>query len=1288
MDKILKIDLIDDSEKIEVNLTDYNDTEIKQEIKELQDNQFSGDYNDLTNKPTIPTKTSDLQNDSGYVTTDTDDLENYYTKSETYNKSETYDKTEIDNKVSSVYKYKGSVATYNDLPSSGLSVGDVYNVEDTGDNYAWTGTAWDKLGGSIDLSDYVKNTDYATNSVGGVVKVDGGYALQVSPTGAIRGLSRTVAQYGNLDNASIISKGTLENVLPEKLSTKVDKVEGKGLSTNDYTDEDKEKLAELDEEVETIEGDLYGDITDTTTTGEIVIQNSVEGRDLAIDELDGYAEQKTTDGRNVFDNTINSQYSIQVSQETINTGKRITYTNSTSTTSNVFAVFVVKDMTDYVGSTIRCKADFSPSANNMGQFYIGLCESDGSNRSSKSFQTESGGLASFVVPELSGNQTYLCVALYANMGGATCNTDDFVDYTNIIITIDNQNVSWEEFTGGSASPNPSFPQTPNLLTGDNLVTITNGNLLCSDNFESGKVGANGDEVDSKYGRNKGYIRVSPSTTYTLSAKDTLNRLELMLYDGNKVKEISGSISTNNNRVSITTGVNTRYLRFDINVNNSTDVTSEIMKNLNLMLAEGTSTTFKPYATEQLISLGDIVLGKLNDYLDKIYYDNADGKWYLHKELGKYTFTGDEDFYYDSNGNRFAVNNVIEFAGSTVTRYPVLCNRFGFVASGNPIGYGMFIYRSAPISNYQIYVYDKDYNTSADLKTYFRNNETYFYYPLKTPTNTEITNTTLLSQLEAIRKLKQYDDETIITIDDIKIFSISYDGNKIEKIESDLEDKVGFTDYATNSIAGIVRADKGFAVNSSTGVVSCNTKTYQDYGTLPTSYFIGKGTLDNVIEGKGLVSNTDYATTSVGGVVKMSASLGTSMRASGVVQSSERTYEQYSSDESTLFISKGTLENVVEGKKLTAKPNVDDEIMKNTMPFPNFEDMEKVATYEYDVSDTNYHTIYTIANTGWNEMNMDVLVAYRMTITGTNINQVIDVVDLWHYACTYPLTSALSKTLSVASATSGIRGTRAVYPATSYINDTNYPMAMEFYTYSNDTRRVKIEVFKTNSVVTWANVLTNATYSDSTHHGSNAISYYNMRGWLFRKPVSFVATGADVATRVGSYEPYAIGSSSIKTGTSITGNHITFLADDGLVYDISNTAKNISVGISRVGLIPNSYTSNKAINQSDMRTAVLLTSGQTALIPHATMALGNRLYLRCTMDANGKIHSDNYLDTEMRAGYTWMPFGFATASNALYMDTRNQSFYTLDANGELTHINGLKIAGNMDAFLDNINGEVI
>ena len=51
--------------------------------------------------------------------------------------------------ISYVYKYKGSVSTENDLPTTGVQVGDVYNVESTGDNYAWTGESWDKLGGCL-----------------------------------------------------------------------------------------------------------------------------------------------------------------------------------------------------------------------------------------------------------------------------------------------------------------------------------------------------------------------------------------------------------------------------------------------------------------------------------------------------------------------------------------------------------------------------------------------------------------------------------------------------------------------------------------------------------------------------------------------------------------------------------------------------------------------------------------------------------------------------------------------------------------------------------------------------------------------------------------------------------------------------------------------------------------------------------------------------------------------------------------------------------------------------------
>ena len=54
--------------------------------------------------------------------------------------------------IAAMYKYKGSVANEAALPSSGQSVGDVYNIEtrssygSSGANVAWNGTEWDSLG--------------------------------------------------------------------------------------------------------------------------------------------------------------------------------------------------------------------------------------------------------------------------------------------------------------------------------------------------------------------------------------------------------------------------------------------------------------------------------------------------------------------------------------------------------------------------------------------------------------------------------------------------------------------------------------------------------------------------------------------------------------------------------------------------------------------------------------------------------------------------------------------------------------------------------------------------------------------------------------------------------------------------------------------------------------------------------------------------------------------------------------------------------------------------------------
>lgn len=60
--------------------------------------------------------------------------------------------------LSTVYKYKGSVDAFDDLPSSGNAVGDVWDVKSDGMNYAWTGSAWDALGTSFEVMS-ISNSD-------------------------------------------------------------------------------------------------------------------------------------------------------------------------------------------------------------------------------------------------------------------------------------------------------------------------------------------------------------------------------------------------------------------------------------------------------------------------------------------------------------------------------------------------------------------------------------------------------------------------------------------------------------------------------------------------------------------------------------------------------------------------------------------------------------------------------------------------------------------------------------------------------------------------------------------------------------------------------------------------------------------------------------------------------------------------------------------------------------------------------------------------------------------------
>lgn len=72
---------------------------------------------------------------------------NYVSKSEfaSYQSQVNNNFTAVTDKLTAVFHYKGTVDSQANLPTTGNVTGDVWNVSDTGANFAWNGSAWDKL---------------------------------------------------------------------------------------------------------------------------------------------------------------------------------------------------------------------------------------------------------------------------------------------------------------------------------------------------------------------------------------------------------------------------------------------------------------------------------------------------------------------------------------------------------------------------------------------------------------------------------------------------------------------------------------------------------------------------------------------------------------------------------------------------------------------------------------------------------------------------------------------------------------------------------------------------------------------------------------------------------------------------------------------------------------------------------------------------------------------------------------------------------------------------------------
>lgn len=233
--------------------TDYFTTADKQEME-----------NEIISEIDVPKKTSDLQNDSGFINKDVNNLSNYELKTNTgslialsidssnyvitmqlKNSNGTvistgtvdlplesvvvsgrYDNTtkkviltlengnEVDFSVADLVS-----GLQSEITSTNKLASDLIDDSNSGNKFVTTSekNTWNAKLDSSDLNDYVKNTDYATSSKAGIVKVDpNNYGISVNENGVLYARNTNYYQYQETNNNHTISKGTLEAVIAGK----------------------------------------------------------------------------------------------------------------------------------------------------------------------------------------------------------------------------------------------------------------------------------------------------------------------------------------------------------------------------------------------------------------------------------------------------------------------------------------------------------------------------------------------------------------------------------------------------------------------------------------------------------------------------------------------------------------------------------------------------------------------------------------------------------------------------------------------------------------------------------------------------------------------------------------------------------------------------------------------------------------------------------------------------------------------------------------------------------------
>ena len=318
------------------------------------------------------------------------------------------------------------------------------------------------------------------------------------------------------------------------------------------------------------------------------------------------------------------------------------------------------------------------------------------------------------------------------------------------------------------TPTPDSPVPIDVVTGEQTVKVEGKNLFDKDNATvinayitvAGALGASG--LDRTL-----LIPIRPSTTYTISAErvgqvsgqpsddfaGTLISSSTTPTIGSSGTRIFGGVGYYDSiNFTFTTDSTQNWLALKISNINRSDYDGTLAT-VQLELGS-TATTYEPYQGQSYtIDLDTLELAKIGTYQDRIYKE--DGKWYIEKQVGKHLLKRTDSWTPGSSNTYYCVAITDYATSGNIPLYAGLTGRTnvaGIIAAQNmPDNSCAFISQSGETTP-RFYVKSTSWSAYSDLATWLDNNPNYVYYALATPTTTEITDETLLSQLNFIASL--------------------------------------------------------------------------------------------------------------------------------------------------------------------------------------------------------------------------------------------------------------------------------------------------------------------------------------------------------------------------------------------------------------------------------------------------------------------------------------------------------------------------------------------------------